>query len=136
MIRLFLMVALASVAVSSPGWSKTKYSTAQLCQIVHPCLPPAEFARGPFLAKPLIKKMALREVQAVCGVPVADIGGTTPAGRIHAAMAAGGAGALGCAQISADVCTVHVASDLQAAIPELYRLILHHELAHCRGWVH
>jgi hypothetical protein len=31
---------------------------------------------------------------------------------------------------------VHVPADLQSQLPDLYRLIVAHELGHCRGWVH
>jgi hypothetical protein len=31
---------------------------------------------------------------------------------------------------------VHVPGDLKVAVPELYEVVVQHELAHCRGWVH
>jgi len=45
-------------------------------------------------------------------------------------------GTLGCAQVNPTNCIVHIPSGLQAVLPDLYRLVLKHELAHCRGWVH
>jgi hypothetical protein len=133
---------LASIALMLPvtalAQQKAHYSTAQLCQILQPCLPPAQYAKGPFLAKPVVRQVSLRQLQSVCGGGYAAfLGHKARPESIQAAVDAGGDfGTLGCAQVTASDCIVHVPSDLQAVLPDLYRLVLAHELGHCRGWVH
>ena len=103
---------------------KTRFSTAELCQILQPCQPPAKFAKGGFLAKPIVRDVSLSEVQSVCG----GAGDRAASGFPY--------GIFGCAQVNPDSCMVHVPRELKAKLPELYSLVLAHELGHCRGWVH
>ena len=65
-IFLFLLGALLLVPTSASAM-KTRFSTAEMCQVLQPCQPPAKFAKGSFLAKPVIREVSLREVQSVCG---------------------------------------------------------------------
>ena len=136
--RLLLLAGIALMLPFTAHAQKSRYSTAQLCQILQPCLPPAQYASGPYVAKPTVRQLSLKQIQGVCG-GYARFLGKTPQGpeTVQAAVDAGGNfGTLGCAQLNAGGCVVHVPSDLQAVLPELYRLVLAHELAHCRGWVH
>lgn len=58
---------------------------------------------------------------------------------VQAVVASGGSfnfGIMGCAELTGTSCIVHVPSDLQAEIPDLYKIVMAHELGHCRGWVH
>jgi hypothetical protein len=135
------LVLLLPVSAASAGES---FSTAELCQVLQPCQPPAKFASGPFLEPVVIRKVTLRQIQAICGgartAALHDHDHDTGAERIHAAMAAGALGRgveiMGCAQLQPASCVVHVPAALKAQLPELYALILAHELGHCRGWVH
>ncbi len=136
--RLILWVGIALMLPLAANAAKPHYSTQQLCQILQPCLPPAQYARGPYVAKPVIRQVSLKQLQGICGGGYAAfLGSKARPESVQAAVDAGGNfGALGCAQLNASDCLVHVPGDLQAVLPELYRLVLAHELAHCRGWVH
>jgi hypothetical protein len=127
--RLFLIAA--AVVLASAAHAMT-FSKVQLCQILQPCEVPQRFASGPFREKPVVRKVSLRDIQTICGGRR-----PFPGNRDRAAAAdADVPGLLGCAQFVGGACVVHVPGDLEAAVPELYRLIVDHELAHCRGWVH
>ena len=136
--RLLLLAGITLMLPFAAHAQKSRYSTTQLCQILQPCQPPAQYASGPYVAKPVIRQVSLRQIQSICGSGYAAFLGTKAhPDSVQAAVDAGGDfGTLGCAQLNAGDCVVHVPSDLQAALPELYRLVLAHELAHCRGWVH
>jgi hypothetical protein len=133
MYRLLLVVA--GVLFVTAAHAMT-FSKAQLCVVLQPCEPPAQFASGSFVEKPVIRKITLREIQVVCGAGYRPFLGDR---GVEAAVAAADAGApsiMGCAQFVGSACVVHVPKDVEAAVPQLYALILAHELAHCRGWVH
>lgn len=117
------LVLLVSLALALPiaAQAKTKkFSMTTICAVLMPCQPPPRYASGPFLEKPVIELVTLREIQTICG----DYG------------ARGDEGILGCAGLTPTSCIVHVPSDVKAGLPEVFRVILAHELAHCRGWVH
>jgi hypothetical protein len=116
------MMALPAAAEAAP-----EYALATLCQVLQPCQPPAQFASGPYLAPPVILEVTLDEIQAAC-----DNGHRALIGKGQAAAPA----FMGCAAFVGSGCVVHVPADVKLAVPELYDLILAHELAHCRGWVH
>src|SRR6478735_8429290 len=106
------ILVLAGTAVESKG----SYSTADLCKVLQPCLAPAKYSSGPFLAKPHIRVVSLREVQSACGSPFASkFKGTA---TIHAVMS--GDGTLGCAKFANNACVVHVPGDLKGKLPDLY----------------
>ena len=133
------LIFLSAIALMAPtaAHAANGYSTEQLCQILQPCQAPPQYASGPFLAKPIVRRISLRQLQSVCGGGYAAfLGKKAPPQSIQAAVASGGFGTLGCAQLKATECIVHVPSDLGVVLPQLYRLVLAHELAHCRGWVH
>lgn len=137
--RYILFAFLAAFFLASPGVhaAKSQFSTATLCQVLMPCQPPAPYATGPYIAPPVLREVTLRQVQSVCGGYRAFLGAATPS--VQAAMAGGGAfgfDILGCAQLTASSCVVHVPRDLKVELPELFDLILAHELGHCRGWRH
>lgn len=140
--RFLLVVSLGLMMPTAAQATKARFSTATLCEILLPCLPPPQFARGAFLAKPIVQHVTLRQLQSVCGGGYTAFLGDKVRQRpvsLQAAVASGNAadlGVLGCADLNATSCVVHVSSDLKAELPDLYRLVLAHELAHCRGWVH
>jgi hypothetical protein len=127
-----LLAALGMLLLAGTSVESASYSTAELCKVLQPCVAPAKYAAGPYLAKPIIRVVSLREVQSACGGPFAL--NRKGAATIHAVMS--GDGTLGCASIANNNCVVHVPGDLKSVLPDLYRLVLAHELAHCRGWVH
>jgi hypothetical protein len=100
---------------------------AGLCAIMQPCVTPAQYRSGPFLAEPVVREVTLRQVQVACGV-----------GSAHAFRAASGFpfSVFGCSKLQGSHCIVHVPKDVKPISATLYREILEHELAHCRGWVH
>jgi hypothetical protein len=140
--RLLLIVGLGLLVSTSAHAAKARFSTSNLCELLLPCLPPAQFANGAFLAKPVIQNVTLSQLQTVCGGGYAALLGDKAKQRqvsLQAAMASGDAadfGILGCTDLNAVSCVVNVPGEVKAELPELYRLVLTHELAHCRGWVH
>ena len=135
---MFALAATLPAAAQAAPVHKARYSTETLCEIVQPCLPPAQYARGPFLARPAIKLMSLERIQSACADGFA-MRGTLPesARSVQAAVSMGAdLGTLGCAQVQATQCEVFLPSDLRRVLPQLYSLVLTHELGHCRGWVH
>jgi hypothetical protein len=139
---LLLIVSLGLMTPALAQAQTSRFSTATLCEIVVPCQPPAEYASGAFLAKAVVRHVPLRQIQIICGGGYAAFLGEKAKQRplsLQAAIASGQAadfGILGCADLNATTCVVHVPSDVKLALPELFRLVLAHELAHCRGWVH
>lgn len=133
-----LLVVVAVMAPSAAHATKKHYSTQELCQLLQPCLPPARYASGPYLAKPVIRRVTLRQVQSICGgADATRQGHQYRSDSKQTAVSSGGdLGTLGCALIEGADCIVHVPIDLKSVLPELYRIVLVHELAHCRGWVH
>lgn len=131
---LFISLVLMMPAVAHAQ----KYSTAQLCEILQPCQAPARYSSGPYLAKPVIQQVSLKQLQRVCGGGSSRfLGPRAGHETVQAAVSANrDFDTLGCAQLTPSACIVHVPSDLRAVLPGLYRLVLAHELAHCRGWVH
>jgi hypothetical protein len=119
----FLLAALLASALPAAAHAAPRYSEATLCKILVPCEPPAQYAAGPYLAPPIIRQVTLARIQTVCRNAGDASSGDLP-------------GIMGCAAFEAGACVVHVPSDLKSTIPELYSVILRHELAHCRGWVH
>jgi hypothetical protein len=122
--HIFLIVAALFLLPGAANAMKSRFSTAELCQVLQPCEPPAEFSKGAFLARPIIRQVSLHEIQTICG------------GGGDQAAAGFPYGIFGCAQVRADSCVVHVPRELKLEVPELYALVLAHELGHCRGWVH
>ena len=128
----YLLIALGLIFVSGSAFAMQSQSQRnELCQIMEPCLPPAQYASGPFLAKPVIVNVTLRQVQSICGGGARAFLGdrmTRTGGNDYSIF--------GCAQLQPTTCIVHVPSDVKAISPELYDVILQHELGHCRGWHH
>jgi hypothetical protein len=119
--KLFVAI-LAAIVLAPAAVNAASYSREQLCMILQPCEPPRAFASGPFVAEPVIIEVTLRQIQQRCGSASENI---VAADTI-----------MGCALLEPTRCVVHVPKDVKAAIPELYDVVLRHELAHCRGWVH
>ena len=126
--HVLFLVAIVVMATAAHA-ANPQFSKAQLCQVVQPCEAPARYASGPFLATPVVRQVSLPEVQAICG-------GRALRPFFGARAASMGTGIMGCARFDGSACVVHVPKDVKAAIPDLYDVILRHELAHCRGWVH
>jgi hypothetical protein len=137
-----LIVSLGLMLSTTAQATKARFSATTLCEILRPCQPPPQYASGAFLAKPVVRHVTLRQIQAICGGGYAAFLGDKVKRRpvsLQAALASGDAadlGILGCAALDATSCVVHLPSDVKAALPELYQLVLTHELGHCRGWVH
>lgn len=140
--KLLLIVGLALMTPATAQATKVRFSTQTLCEILQPCQPPPPYASGAFLAKPIVRHVTLTQLQGICGGGYAAFLGDKAKKRpvsLQAAMASGQAsdfGILGCAALDTTSCVVHLPADVKAAIPDLYQLVLAHELAHCRGWVH
>jgi hypothetical protein len=135
------ILAVLILAPSGVDAAKPQFSTATLCQVLEPCQPPARYASGAFLAPPVVREITLRQVQSACSGYRAFLGDRPYQGAepVQAALAGGGAlgfGIMGCAQLTGSSCIVHVPRDLKAELPELFELVLAHELGHCRGWRH
>ena len=106
-------------------YSEAAFAGPDLCQLLAPCNVPSKFRSGPFLAPPMIHEVKLRQIQTIC------------AGRNKSDAQSGSDGQfLGCAQLTAKRCEVHVPVDVKVISEELFSKVLAHELAHCRGWVH
>jgi hypothetical protein len=135
---------LLPTGMASAAGAHASFTTAELCQILQPCQPPARFASGPFVVPPVIEKVTLRQVQSICGGGPSsasrdkqgDLGPETVQAALASAASSFHSEIMGCAQLQATRCVVHVPADLQSQLPDLYRLIVAHELGHCRGWVH
>lgn len=95
-------------------------SASDLCMLLQPCKAPARYASGAYIAKPEVREVSMQTVSQYCN-------------DTHVAA---GAGALGCATIEGGTCLVLVPKEVRAISPQLFKLIVEHELAHCRGWVH
>jgi hypothetical protein len=80
-----------------------------LCQLLAPCKIPTAYASGPFKATPVIREVKLRQIQAVC-----------EGGNTNVAHWAGKGNFLGCAQLTAERCEVHVPIDVKAVSDELF----------------
>ena len=134
-----LLVLISFVLMLPAEAHAQKYSTAQLCKILQPCQPPAQYASGPYLAKPVIRHVTLKQIQVVCDKGHSRLRRVwTPQGNetMHDVSSNADNDILGCAQLNANACIVYVPSNLKSVLPDLYRLVVAHELAHCRGWVH
>lgn len=112
----FLLLATGAAHADSNSDSKG------LCALLQPCKAPAEYSAGPFVKKPEIHLVPTKSISEACGVGSA---------QVH-----GHGGALGCASLNTQTCTVYLPKEIQALSPELFALIKNHELAHCRGWDH
>jgi hypothetical protein len=114
-------LALPAVAHASPP----RFSVDQICKILEPCLPPAKYDSGSFVEPPVIVPVTLTQIQSICSN---DIDGISPGSGFPSIM--------GCATFEGGKCVVHVPADVSATIPDLYNVVLRHELGHCRGWTH
>ena len=62
-------------------------------ELLQPCLPPAQYASGPFVAKPVVQQVSLRQIQSICGGGYAAfLGHKARAESVQAAVDAGGDG--------------------------------------------
>lgn len=114
------MKFLALAALVLLGAAAPANASSDLCELLQPCRAPAQYASGAFVAKPVVREVGMEVVRSRCN-------------DTHVAA---GEGALGCASFESGACVVLVPKDVKAISPELFRLIVEHELAHCRGWVH
>jgi len=129
--RNLLLAFVLLLAASTAAWAMQSQSQRnELCQIMEPCLPPPAYASGPFLAKPVIINVTMRQVQKICGSGARAFLGdrVNTAGTPYSIF--------GCAKLEATACIVHVPSDVKAISADLYDVILQHELGHCRGRRH
>jgi hypothetical protein len=121
-----LTAALALLPAGPAMAMKPHFTKAEMCQVIYPCEPPVNYRSGPFLAPPHIVAVTMPRIQAICG------GGEERAARGSAFPY----DIMACAQVTPTSCVIHISNGLRAASPELYALVLAHELGHCRGWVH
>ena len=105
---------------------KSRFSKAEICEALgHDCEPPAAYRSGPFLEPPRVVSVSMQQIQAICA---GEVNAATGSGFPYAVM--------GCAQLTGSGCIVHVSNSLKTVSPELYNVVLAHELGHCRGWQH
>lgn len=118
-----MLVAAAAIAVTAPFMSAAPASAGgiDLCQIVDHCRAPARYATGPFRAEPVVRTMDARNLATWCS---------------NGQGLGGQEGPLGCTELGSDRCLVFISDKVRPASRELYDLVLAHELAHCRGWIH
>jgi len=127
---LLLPAALAAAIVGSlaptPSLaSQSRFTKAELCQVLYPCEPPTRYRSGRFVKQPRIVDVSMRQVEAIC------------AGRVsHARNGDFPYTVMGCAELTGTECIVHISTSLKTVSPLLYDLVLAHELGHCRGWRH
>jgi hypothetical protein len=120
-----VLALLATFVLPGPTQAAPRFSVDEICEILVPCLPPARYDHGPFVEPPLILDVTLRQIQSICSN---GDEGPAPEGTLPSIM--------GCAEFEDGKCVVHVPSDIEASIPDLYKVVLRHELGHCRGWTH
>lgn len=130
-IFLAVIVVMAATTDSDAQKLRKAVSIAELCELLLPCQPPAAYATGPYLGKPVIRHVGMTQLTSICNGGYAADGSKRV---IHAFTS--GSETLGCAELAGGNCLVHLPLDLQAKLPALYRLVREHELGHCRGWTH
>lgn len=128
-----ILVIAATVGADAQKTRRAAPSIAELCELLSPCLPPAAFASGPFLGRPVVRHVGMSQLSTICngggyGAHNGDLN------SIHAFTSGGET--LGCAQLAGNECVIHLPLDLHTKLPALYRLVRNHELGHCRGWTH
>jgi hypothetical protein len=118
----FALLAAVAIATASSSVPAAAASDAELCALLEPCKAPAAFTNKPYLAKPVIKEVSMSEVRLACINPDVAVS--------HAQNP------LGCTSFEGNSCVITIPAELKNVSGQLYRLVLEHELAHCRGWVH
>lgn len=108
-------------APADAGFVPNHFSKETLCKVVYPCVPPARYRSGAFLAPPKVVSVSMAQIQRICANE------TMAMGEVPTVM--------GCAELTGTQCIVHVSDSLKQ-IDGLYDVVLQHELGHCRGWVH
>jgi hypothetical protein len=120
-IAALLAIGLVAGIAADAGHAKVK--KRDFCAATQYCRIPAQFQRGPFLAKPLLREVSLREIQKRCsGHSMVPFGVANPV--------------VGCARLQSENCVVYLPKEVRAISEEMFAMVLEHELAHCRGWVH
>jgi len=119
------LVAAGGIAGVAPNSAYAKVTKREFCAVMQYCRIPARYRKGGFLAKPVIREVSLSEVREGCST-------TTEVSRkgILADYI------LGCARIVGANCFIYVPKDVRTISDEIFEMVLEHELAHCRGWVH
>jgi hypothetical protein len=106
------LISLALLATASVAQAHDETA----CLGLPTCQPPAKYASGPFLQKPIIRIVSARDLQSICQYAIGAQGDTI----------------LGCAEMTGTTCLVRIAKEVRQA--GLYETVVNHELAHCRGW--
>jgi hypothetical protein len=116
-----LAISLAATVAADVAYAKL--NRQEFCAATRYCRIPARFLSGPFLAKPLLREVPLREIQKRCSD--------------HAVIPFGVASpVVGCARFQSENCVVYLPKEVRAISQEMFDMVVEHELAHCRGWVH
>jgi hypothetical protein len=126
--RAVVVIALAAtggLAGAVPDSAHAKVTKREFCAVMQYCRIPARYRNGPFLAKPVIREVSLVEVKRGCSA-----GGDVASKGILSEYI------LGCARIVGANCVIYVPKEVRTISSEIFDMVLEHELAHCRGWVH
>jgi hypothetical protein len=117
------LLAIGLTATIAPDGASAKLNKREFCAATQYCRIPARYRSGPFLAKPLLREVSLREIQKRCsGHTVVPFGVANPV--------------VGCARLQGEDCVVYLPKEVRAISEEMFAMVVEHELAHCRGWVH
>ena len=73
----------------------------------------------------MVIDVTLQQIQSICGAD--DVGRVGGGGDSVPSI-------MGCATFQGGKCIVHVPGDLKTVLPDVYDVVLRHELGHCRGW--
>jgi len=120
-----VLALIVALALPASAHASQRFSVDEICKILVPCLPPAKYDHGPFVEPPLIVDVTLSQIQSICSN---GNEGVVEEGSLPSIM--------GCAEFEDGKCVVHVPADIETTIPDLYNVVLRHELGHCRGWTH
>src|SRR5690606_566932 len=102
--------ALAITVTDLPGSrAQAEIRKRDFCAAVEYCRIPTRFRSGPYLAKPIVKEVGLRELQRQCGAS------THAAGPFASTDAL-----LGCAKFQAGNCLVFVPTEVKAISKEMF----------------
>lgn len=127
--RVLVVVALAATSgfagVAPPDSAYAEVTRREFCSVMQYCRIPLRYRKGPFLAKPVIREVSVSEVRKGCS--------TNAEGASKGIL---DDYVLGCARIVDEECVIYVPTEARMISDEIFDMVIEHELAHCRGWVH